>query len=61
MNMKVQCSRSSKALGIGGLLASTCSASAMLDSVIDVIPSYEETRLEQRLKRSTDHKIMPGS
>ena len=61
MDIKVQGSRSGKALGIGGLLASACSASATLDSVIDIIPSYEGTRLEQRLKRSTDHKIMPGS
>ena len=57
MDMKIQGSRSGKALGIGGLLAS----GATLDSVIDIIPSYEGTRLEQRLKRSTDHEIMPGS
>ena len=31
MNMKVQGSRSGKALGIGELFASTCSASAPLD------------------------------
>ena len=31
MDMKVQGSRSDKALGIGELLASPCSASAMLD------------------------------
>ena len=31
MDMKVQCLRSGKVLGIGELLASTCSASATLD------------------------------
>ena len=42
MDMKVQGSRSGKALGIGELLASAYSASATLDqstSTVDIIPS----------------------
>ena len=48
MDMKVQGSRSGKALGIGELFASTCSASAPLDSIIDIIRRLRQ-RLEERL------------
>ena len=48
MNIKMQGSRNGKALGIGRLLASAYSASAPLDSIIDITPSYEGARLEER-------------
>ena len=48
MNMKVQGSRNGKALGIGELLASACSASAVDHRFIDIIPSYEGARLEKQ-------------
>ena len=41
ISMKVQGSGSIKALGIGELLASACSASAPLDPIIDIIPSQD--------------------
>ena len=41
ISMKVQGSGSGKALGIGELLASACSASAPLDRFIDIIPSQD--------------------
>ena len=50
ISMKVQGSGSGKALGIGELLASACSAG----SIIDIIPSQDSRR--ERYK-STDHKL----
>ena len=48
MDMKVRGSRSGKALGIGELLASACSASAPLDrSHVDIIPMIIRRRKAQ--------------
>ena len=44
MDVKVEGLRSGKVLGIGELLASACYAG----SIIDILPSYEGARLEQR-------------
>ena len=58
MDMKIQGSSNGKALGIGEILASNCSASATLD---------HNTIIRRRKARAavfnvaTDHKVMPGS
>ena len=66
--MKVQGSRSGKALGISELLASACSASATLDpvpgSIIDVdIICHCDTKAQPGSSsgKRTDHKNIPGS
>ena len=56
MDMKVQDSRSGKALDIGELFASACSASATLDR-----SSISYHHMKARGIKRSDHKIMPGS
>ena len=58
ISMKVQGLGSGKALGIGELLASACSASAPPDRIdSDIIPSQDS----RSGRNGTDHKIMSGS
>ena len=63
MNMKVQGSKSGKALGIGELLASASSARTPLDpAIIGIITYHMIAKSQSRShKVATDHKIMPGS
>ena len=58
--MKVQGSRSGKALGIGELLASACSASATLDHSL-ISYHYMKAQGSSSGIRRTDHKIISGS
>ena len=63
MDIKVQGSRSGKALGIGELLASACTLAALVLRWIDhryhSIIRRRKTRAA--VLNGTDHKIMPGS
>ena len=59
MDMKAQGLRSSKALDIGKLLTSACSASALL--IDHKIYEVANSRSGQRGNVQVRHKIMPGS